>query len=309
MVLGIDIGGTTIGFGLVNANGEISHRHKFVTADYSDFHAFLLDLKKHMEERQLLNKIEAVGVGAPNGNFYTGCIDFAPNLDWGEHIAVSKEVQRVFGLPSWLSNDANAAAAGEKQYGGAKLMRDFAVITLGTGVGSGFYVNGEMLQGKYGNGGEFGHVIVEENGRLCGCGNKGCLETYTSVTGLMTTVKKLQEESYSSLLSMDVVLNGKLVADAAEKGDAIAIKAFSITSTYLGKALANLITLFDPEAIFLLGGLAQSGEMIFKETQEVMEANLMPLFKGKVKLLPSELNDADAAILGAAAIAAEQMQD
>jgi glucokinase len=306
-VLGIDIGGTTIGFGLVNNQGEISYRHTFTTADYSDFYSLLLDLKKHLEEQHLLSQIKAVGVGAPNGNFYTGCIDFAPNLNWGEHIAVVKEVQRVFGLPSWLSNDANAAAAGEKQYGGAKSMRDFAVITLGTGVGSGFYVNGEMLQGKFGNGGEFGHVIVEEEGRLCGCGRKGCLETYTSVTGLMTTVKKLQKESYSSLLSMDVVLNGKLVADAAKQGDELAIKAFSITSQYLGKALANLITLFDQEAIFLLGGLAQSGDLIFKETQEVMEANLMPLFQRKVKLLPSELKDADAAILGAAAIAAEQL--
>ena len=186
-------------------------------------------------------------------------------------------------------------------------MQDFAVITLGTGVGSGFYVDGKLMQGKFGNAGEFGHIIVEEDGRLCGCGRKGCLETYSSVSGLIFTVKELLSQEQESVLYSMPELNGKVIADAARQGDPLATKAFEITNQYLGKALANLVTLFDPEAIFLLGGLAQSADLIVPSTKNIMEENLMSLFKSKVKILESRLADADAAILGAAAIAKEQL--
>jgi glucokinase len=302
-VLGIDIGGTTIGFGFVKQNGEIINRSKLKTSDYHDFESFATDLFEIFDQLPGKENVTAIGIGAPNGNFYNGSIDFAPNLNWGDHIPVTQILERVFHMPATITNDANAAACGEKFYGGAKEMKDFTVITLGTGVGSGIYVAGNLLQGKYGFGGELGHIIVEENGRKCGCGKYGCLETYTSVTGIIRTAHDLMEKSTKpSVLRSQKVITGKDIEQAALAGDWVGMQAFKITSDYLGKALANLITIFDPEAIFLNGGLAQSGALIFEPTKAIMEENLMKIFKGKVKLLPSELPDADAAILGAAAI-------
>lgn len=306
-ILGIDIGGTNIVFGLVNENGKIDQHQKLPTKNYNNFQKLAEDLFEICNSMQEFKQIKAIGIGAPNGNYYTGSIDFAPNLNWGEHIEVKRILEEVFSLPTIITNDANAAACGEKYFGGAKEMNDFAVITLGTGVGSGIYVNGTLLQGKYGFGGEFGHINIMENGRPCGCDKFGCLETYTSVTGIITTVKELlSEKNIDSLLRNETQLTGKKIEQAALAGDAIANEAFLITANYLGKALANYITIFDPEAIFLLGGLAQSGKLIFDSTKEIMEENLMKLFQGKVLLLPSQLPDSEAAILGAAAIAREE---
>ncbi|MBN2747595.1 MAG: ROK family protein [Bacteroidales bacterium] len=306
-ILGIDIGGTNTVYGIVDDNGNIVNRGKFSTRNYSGFEKLAADLSGVIREMPFFSKLKAVGVGAPNGNFFTGSIDFAPNLNWGEHILVKDILEHFLSLPVVITNDANAAACGEKFYGGAMEMTDFVTITLGTGVGSGIYVNGNLLQGKHGFGGEFGHIIVEENGRPCGCGKRGCLETYSSVTGIINTVKELISKKENTILINDAALNGKIIEQAAISGDAVALEAFHITSEYLGKALANYVTIFDPEAIFLLGGLAQSGNLIFDNTKKVMEENLMKIFKNKVQILPSQLPDADAAILGAAAIAGEAL--
>lgn len=303
-VLGIDIGGTNIAFALVDKDGNIQNRSKFLTIEFVEFQDFADKLYSHYVSLGLTHIIKSIGVGTPNGNFYTGSIDFAPNLRWGEHVPVKKVLEEKFGVETVITNDANAAACGEKIYGGAKEMDDFAVITLGTGLGSGIYTNGKLLLGKYGFAGELGHVIVEENGRACGCGRLGCLETYASVSGIRVTVLNLLENySVPSLLRGENSLSGKAIETAALAGDMLALKSFEITSEYLGKAIANFITIFDMEAIFLLGGLAQSGPLIFENTKNVMEENLMKIFNNKVKLLPSLLADADAAILGAAALA------
>ncbi len=306
-ILGIDIGGTNTVFGLVDGLGNIVNRGKLSTRNYSDFESLAFDLAAKIKALPLFSNLKAVGVGAPNGNFFSGSIDFAPNLNWGEHIRVNEILGKALSLPVVITNDANAAACGEKFYGGAIEMTDFVTITLGTGVGSGIYVNGNLLQGKHGFGGEFGHIIVEENGRLCGCGKRGCLETYTSVSGIIYTVKELISKGEKTVLVDDENLNGKKIEQAAISGDAVALKSFQITTEYLGKALANYVTIFDPEAIFLLGGLAQSGSLIFDNTKKVMEENLMKIFKNQVQILPSQLPDADAAILGAAAIAGEAL--
>ncbi len=306
-VLGIDIGGTNTVFALVDNQGKIFYKSRLITTDYEDFSSLAEDLFKIIMvlfEKDSSMKLKSIGVGAPNGNYYTGAIEFAPNLVWKDEVPVCQILEKQFNVPAVITNDANAAAYGEKVFGGAKDMRDFAVITLGTGVGSGIFVNGELLLGKYGFGGEFGHIIVEQQGRVCGCGKLGCLETYASVTGIKRTVLELLATfDYDSLLRNQRDLSGKRIEQAALKGDAIALKAFEITGNYLGKALANYITVFDPEAIFLLGGLALSGDLIFNPTHYHMEENLMKIFKGKVKLLPSQLSDNDAAIVGAAAFA------
>ena len=308
-VLGIDIGGTNTVFALVDNQGNIFYKSRLITTDYENFSSLAKELFKIIMvlfEKDSSMKLKSIGVGAPNGNYYTGAIEFAPNLVWKDEVPVCQILEKQFNVPAVITNDANAAAYGEKVFGGAKDMRDFAVITLGTGVGSGIFVNGELLLGKYGFGGEFGHIIVEQQGRVCGCGKLGCLETYASVTGIKRTVLELLATfDYDSLLRNQRDLSGKRIEQAALKGDAIALKAFEITGNYLGKALANYITIFDPEAIFLLGGLALSGDLIFNPTRYHMEENLMKIFKGKVKLLPSQLSDNDAAIVGAAAFGKE----
>ena len=306
-VLGIDIGGTNTVYALVDNQGKIIYKNRLITTDYDNFISLSEALYKIISlitEKDSTLILKAIGVGAPNGNYYTGSIEFAPNLIWKDKIPVCKILEKQFKVPAVITNDANAAAYGEWVFGEAKDMRDFAVITLGTGVGSGIFVNGELLLGRYGFGGEFGHIIVEEQGRVCGCGKLGCLETYASVTGIKRTVLELLATfEQDSLLRNRRDLSGKKIEEAALKGDAIALKAFEITGSYLGKALANYITVFDPEAIFLLGGLALAGDLIFNPTRYHMEENLMKIFKGKVKLLPSKLSDNDAAIVGAAALA------
>jgi len=305
LVLGIDIGGTNTAFALVDNKGKIIYENRINTTDYQDFSSLsdaLFDIIHFFIQSDSSIKLRAIGVGAPNGNYYTGAIEFAPNLVWKDKIPVCEILEKKFKVPAVITNDANAAAFGEKVFGGAKNMNDFAVITLGTGVGSGIFVNGELLMGKNGFGGEFGHVIVEDKGRICGCGKLGCLETYASVTGIKRTVLELMATFDSdSLLRRERELSGKKIEEAALKGDALARKAFEITGKYLGKALANYITVFDPEAIFLLGGLALAGDLIFNPSHFYMEENLMKIFKDKVKLLRSQLSGNEAAIVGAAA--------
>ena len=253
-----------------------------------------------------------MGVGAPNGNYYNGTIEFAPNLPWKGVIPLSAMFEDKLGIPTALTNDANAAAIGEMTYGAARGLRDFIMITLGTGVGSGIVVNGQLVYGHDGFAGELGHVIVERDGRICGCGRKGCLETYCSATGVARTAREfLVARSEPSLLreipAEEIV--SKDVYDAAIKGDKLALEIFEYTGTILGRALADFVAFSSPEAIVLFGGLAKSGDLIMKPIQKALEENVLKIYAGKTKLLLSQLKDADAAVLGASALGWEVKED
>jgi len=307
VILGIDIGGTNTTFALVDREGKISFKENIPTHQYSDARLLVKRIKELLgTEIQGENRLLGIGIGAPNGNFYKGTIEFAPNLQWSGIVPLTQYFTEEFGLPAFLTNDANAAALGEMLFGNAKGMNDFIMVTLGTGLGSGIVVNGKVLYGHDGFAGELGHVIVEENGRQCGCGRKGCLETYASVTGIKNTVIELMNEMNieSELTGFKTEdLSGKIIEQAAIRGDVIAQKAFGITGEYLGKALANIIAITSPEAIILFGGLAQSGNLIFKPTEYFMNNTILKIFENKVKLIPSALPSNDAALMGAAALA------
>ena len=258
------------------------------------------------------DKFKGMGVGAPNGNYYKGTIEFAPNLPWKGVIPLAAMFEDKLGIPTALTNDANAAAIGEMTYGAARGLRDFIMITLGTGVGSGIVVNGQLVYGHDGFAGELGHVIVERDGRTCGCGRKGCLETYCSATGVARTAREfLVARSEPSLLreipAEEIV--SKDVYDAAIKGDKLAQEIFEYTGTILGRALADFIAFSSPEAIILFGGLAKAGDLIMKPIQKAMDENVLKIYAGKTKLLLSQLKDADAAVLGASALGWEVKED
>lgn len=307
MKLGIDIGGTNTAFGLVNEEGEIIAQSVISTKGHQDAQAFVSTLHaaaKHFFAEEQLRLIKSIGVGAPNGNYYTGNIEFAPNLEWKGIIPLANMLQDVFRLPVRVTNDANAAAMGEMMYGSAKGMKDFIMITLGTGVGSGFVANGDLIYGHDGFAGELGHIIAVREGRECGCGRKGCLETYTSATGIVRTVELLlaEKNSMSRLATLREV-SSKDIYEAAIAGDELALEVFDYTGKILGQTLADTISITSPEAIILFGGLARAGKFIFDPTRKYMEENLLSIYKNKVKLLPSLLKESDAAILGAAAVA------
>src|SRR5690606_20894670 len=282
---------------------------KISTAEHEEFRDFFKALCKAMKEA--LNNIQGdyklygIGVGAANGNYYKGTIERATNLPWKGIIPLAEMITEEFQIPAIVTNDANAAAVGEMVYGSAKGMKDFIVITLGTGLGSGFVANGHLLNGKHGIAGEVGHTSVNPAGRHCNCGKRGCLETYVSATGIRRTVYKLLadhlEDSELRGISFDN-LNTKMITEAAVRGDVVALAAFEYTGRILGMKLAETVVHTDPEAIFLFGGLSLAGDLIFKPTIRHMEANLMPLFRGKVKVLPSGLQNQAAPILGASSL-------
>ena len=280
-VVGIDIGGTNIVFGLVEK------------------------LMPLIESRGGADKVKGIGIGAPNGNYYNGTIEFAPNLPWKGVIRLAEMFEERLGIPTALTNDANAAAIGEMTYGVARGLKDFIMITLGTGVGSGIVINGQMVYGHDGFAGELGHVIVKEDGRPCGCGRKGCLETYCSATGVARTAREMliarSDESLLRKIPAEEIVS-KDVYDAAVRGDKLALEIFQYTGDILGRALANAIAFSSPEAIVLFGGLAKAGDLILKPVQKSMEENVLNIYKGKTRLLLSELKDADAAVLGASAL-------
>lgn len=310
LILAIDIGGTNIVFAGVKPDGEIVFRDSIQTRDFYSFQNMVSRLYEEAETHllKLSTSFFAIGIGAPNGNLKTGRVEYAPNLPWHGIIDVKNGFEQKFGIPSFVNNDANAAAIGEMIFGNAKGLNDFVVITLGTGLGSGIVVNGELLAGKSGFGGEFGHTIVEHDGRKCGCGQNGCLETYASATGIKLTVNQLIDSGkYKSSLAELADASGKDITLAARNGDELAIEAFEITGRYLGRALANYTTIFDPEAIILFGGLSNAGDLLFEPTKRYMEQNLMPLFKNTVKIIPSALQGSDAALLGAAAWALKSL--
>lgn len=309
LTVGIDIGGTNTKYGIVDRSGKIFHQGSIRTGQYEEFQDFFTgmtnSLRNGIKELPSDSTIVGIGVGAANGNYYTGTIERATNLKWKGVLPLAKMFKEEFAVPCILTNDANAAAVGEMIYGNAKNMKDFFVITLGTGLGSGFVCGGILLNGKHGIAGEVGHTSVNPNGRYCNCGKRGCLETYVSATGIKRTVYKLLadhlEPSELREISFDN-LNTKMITESALRGDIVAHEAYEYTGRILGMKLAETVIHTDPEAIFLSGGLAQAGDLIFKPTIKHLEANLMPIFRGKVKVLPSALQDQAAPILGASSL-------
>ena len=297
--LGIDIGGTNTVVGLVDKTGNVLGTDSVKTQSFPVLEEYVKTVSKLAKDLIAKNNVSiaeivGLGIGAPNANYYTGNIEMAPNLPWKQDkVPLAKMFREELNIPVTITNDANAAALGEKMYGVAKDMDNFIMITLGTGVGSGIVINGQLVYGHDGFAGELGHVIIERNGRLCGCGRRGCLETYCSATGIVRTAK---ERNTPFLTSKDIY-------DAAVKGDETAIDIFKETGTRLGRAFADMVVFSSPEAFVLFGGLAKAGDFIVKYTKEAMEEAIMPIFKGKVKILLSTMKDADAAVLGASALA------
>lgn len=309
--IGIDIGGTNTKFGIVDKNGHILLQDRLLTNQHEGVEDFIDDMYKKMlpmiEKTGGIKKFAGMGIGAPNGNYYTGNIEYAANLKWRGIIPFAKMVSERFGLPVKLTNDANAAAMGEMMYGCAKGMKHFITITLGTGVGSGIVIDGKIVLGHDGFAGELGHTIIRPGGRLHkGTGIRGVLESYASATGVRETALELMAENpdVESLLRDYSIneLSSQSVYECAIKGDKIANDIFEFTGQILGEALANFVMFSSPEAIVLFGGLTKSGNLIMNPTREAMETNLIQIFKNKVKLLFSELKEADAAILGASAL-------
>lgn len=311
--LGIDIGGTNTKYGIVNHRGEILAKGNIKTDDYESLELFvdaLYDkIKPLLEEFCSGKDFQGIGVGAPNGNYYTGTVEYAPNLPWRGVLKLADTVSNKFGRLCKVTNDANAAALGEMMYGAARGMKDFIMITLGTGVGSGIVANGQLIYGHDGFAGELGHTIVKPGGRKhWSTGSEGSLEAYASATGIAITAKKMRAEFPESMLNdfPEEEINSKTVHECALKGDPTAIEVFRYTGQKLGEALANFVMFSSPEAILLFGGVIKAGDMILKPTKLHMERNLLPIFRGKVKLVFSELDEADAAILGASALVWEK---
>ena len=313
IALGIDIGGTNTKYGFVNHRGEILEQGRIRTDEYEKVEDFIDALyqkisplmKKHSNQTRL----DGIGVGAPNANYYTGTIEQAPNLRWKGIIPFAELMTKKFGLPCKMTNDANAAALGEMMFGAARGMKDFIMMTLGTGVGSGIVSGGSLIYGHDGFAGELGHTIIKPGGRKhWSTGSEGSLEAYASATGIAITAKKMRAEFPESMLNdyPEEEINSKVVHECAKKGDPTAIEVFRYTGQKLGEALANFVMFSSPEAILLFGGVIKAGDFILKPTKLHMERNLLPIFRNKVKLVFSELDEADAAILGASALVWEK---
>ncbi|MDO5570709.1 MAG: ROK family protein [Bacteroidales bacterium] len=308
--VGIDIGGTNTVFGIVDARGSVVASNSIKTQKYLDVNEYIDELCKGLQslidEVGGVDKIKGIGIGAPNGNYYTGNIEFAPNLPWKGVIPLAELVTKKIGIPVNLTNDANAAAIGEMTYGAARGMKDFIMITLGTGVGSGIVINGQLVYGHDGFAGELGHVIVrKQNGRTCGCGRTGCLEAYASATGVARTAREFLEIRKDASLLRQIPANeitSKDVYEAAVAGDKLAQEIFEFTGSILGEAFADFVAFSAPEAIILFGGLSRAGDLIMNPIVNSMERSLLNIWKGKIKVLFSELKESDAAVLGASAL-------
>lgn len=313
-VVGIDVGGQTTKLGVVDARGTVLSQTVIRTDTYTEVAPYIAELSaalnKVIADAGVEGQVRGIGVGAPNGNYYTGTIEGAVNLSWGGNhtIEFAKLLSEAMnGLPVALTNDANAAAVGEMTYGAARGMKNFIMITLGTGVGSGIVINGDVVYGHDGFAGELGHVAaVRNNGRTCNCGKTGCLETYASATGVARTAREWLElsDEPSVLRSVDNI-SSKDVYEAAKDGDELALRIFDFTGKMLGRSFADFIAFSSPEAIVLFGGLARAKEFLLKPIEEAMNANVLPLWRGKVKIVFSQLKESDAAILGASALAWE----
>jgi glucokinase len=310
LAIGVDIGGTGTKFGIVDRNGNILFSSEISSRNHSQVEGFIDELHgvlyEMIETAGGPGRIKGIGVGAPNGNYYSGTVEYAPNLPWKGIIPFAKMLEEKFKLPVVLTNDANAAAIGEMMYGAAKGMKDFIMITLGTGVGSGIVANGKLIYGHDGFAGELGHTIIIPNGRLHeGTGKHGSLESYASATGVRLTALEMLSKTDEKSLLRDIPakkIDSKKVYEAAIQGDKLAKEVFEFTGQILGLALANFVMFSSPEAIILFGGLTKAGDLILKPTRENMETNLLKVFQNKVKILVSHLKEADAAILGASAL-------
>lgn len=308
VAIGIDIGGTNTSYGIVDRRGYILAKGKMSTGGHASIAHYIDELKSRVSEclkEAKAERIVGAGVGAPNANFFTGEIAYAPNLPWEGVIPLAKLLGNALNQKVTITNDANAAALGEMMYGAAKGMKDFIVVTLGTGVGSGFVANGQLIYGHDGFAGELGHVIAVRDGRECACKRFGCLERYCSATGIVITAEEwlAQRPDVSALRVKQGSVTAKDIHEAAEQGDALALEIFDYTGKILGQTLADAVAITSPEAIILFGGLARSGDLIIKPVKKYMEDNLLRIFKNKVAIIPSDLPDADAAILGASALA------
>lgn len=316
-VVGIDIGGTNTVFGIVDARGVVIASSSIKTLKHADFNDYLEDLyegvMRLLVAHDAVDKIHGIGIGAPNANYYTGMVERLANIPWPTPLPLAKMVSDKFGIPVAITNDANAAAIGEMTYGAARGMKNFIMITLGTGVGSGIVINGQLVYGHDGFAGELGHFIVKRNnGRLCGCGRTGCLEAYCSATGVARTAREFLEIRTEPSLLRNIpidAITSKDVYDAAVNGDKIAKEIFEYTGNLLGEAFADFVTFSSPEAIILFGGLSKSGDLLLRPLRESMERNMMYMFKDKVKVILSELKEADAAVLGASALGWEAKPD
>jgi glucokinase len=311
VVVGIDIGGTNTVFAYVDREGHILTEDRIKTTHYDQPEIYVAALyKKIMTAMPRIGydlEIVGFGIGAPMGNINKGTIEYPADLPWKGIIPLADLFRKHTDLPVLVTNDANAAAVGEMIYGGARGMKDFVVITLGTGLGSGFVVDGKLVYGHDGFAGELGHTSIRPGAsdRECGCGKKGCLETYVSATGIKRTVLKLMADSIQPSVLRKYTfeeLDSKMIHDAAKNGDPVAKMAFEHTGRMLGFKLADVVATTNPEAIFLFGGLALAEELIFEPAKEYMEQNLLSIYKGKVKLLQSELNTQNAAVLGASSL-------
>lgn len=304
------MGGTNTVFGVVDARGVVLASNSIKTRKHAKIEDYISELYEEtmrmVRTLDVEDKIYGIGVGAPNANYFTGVIEDGVNLPWPTPVPFAKMISDKFGIPVAITNDANAAAIGEMTYGVARGLKDFIMITLGTGVGSGIIINGQLVYGHDGFAGELGHVIVKRNnGRLCGCGRTGCLETYCSATGVARTAREFLELSDEPSLLREICVDeitSKDVYDAAMKGDKLANRIFEYTGTILGEAMADFAAFSSPEAFVLFGGLSKAGDLLLRPLRESMERNMLSIYKNKVKVLLSELKEADAAVLGASAL-------
>lgn len=304
--IGIDIGGTNTDIGLVSDEGRVTGRRRLATQGFTEARAYISAMENSVRELMQEHKadISSIGIGAPNSNFYEGCIDEnTANLPIKERIPLKAAMEERFGVPAVVDNDANAAAYGEMIFGGARGMRHIITITLGTGIGSGIIVDGKLVHGHTGTAGELGHSIVMPGGRLCGCGRKGCIETYASARGICQNYIEAAAQAGKPLTESDVqTLTCQQVGEAALQGDPIALKAYDTTAYWLGIALANAANFSAPQAIFLMGGPTRAGEALLKPLRKYFAENLLYIYKDKISVHLSQLNGNDAAILGAAAL-------
>jgi len=314
VVAGIDIGGTNTVFGLVERTGNIVTENSLKTTDYPDINNYVLALQTSINSLMAGStglKLAGIGIGAPNANYHRGTIELAPNLAWKGIVPIAEYVRKKIDVPVVITNDAKAAAMGEMIFGGAKKMKNFIVLTLGTGLGSGIVIDGKVLYGHTGFAGELGHTIVVPGGRDCGCGRQGCYETYASASGVVRTVLNLLSEMKEESLLRDIPpsqLTSKKIADAAAHNDPVALKAMDYTAEMLAFGIANAVGFSSPEAIFLFGGLAKAGEMLYAPVREYVDQKVQPIFKGTVKILPSGIPENNAAVLGAAALAWNELK-
>ncbi len=308
-VIGLDLGGTNSVFGIVDARGNIVATTAIKTQAYPDFDDYVKAsteaLMPIIDTVGGIEKIKALGIGAPNGNYYNGTIEYAANLKWQGVVPIAKKFEEALGVPVIVTNDANAAAVGEFTYGVARGMKNFVMITLGTGVGSGIYINGQLVLGCDGLAGELGHLTVIPNGRTCGCGRRGCLETYCSATGVARTAREYLDtrETPSTLRNIPTEdITSFEVYKAAVAGDELAKEIFEVTGSMLGEACANFALFCSPEAFIFMGGLTKAGDLLMKPLQKAYDEHVLSVYKGKAKLLLSGLKDSETAVLGASAL-------